>query len=99
MRKFVKKYVASCLNCQYYKHHAAIKQEMLHPIERVARPSHTLRLDHVGPFVTSHRTNTFLLVIVIELTKFTILEPVKSTQNQFFVFAVKIFIRTSRRIL
>lgn len=76
MRRFVGKYINECLNCAYYKHTAGKKQGKLHVIEKVSAPFHTLHIDHVGPFETSHKQNKFIFVSVD--TKFTIVEPVKS---------------------
>jgi transposase InsO family protein len=88
MRHFVTKYIKACLNCSYYKNCPGKKQGKLHPIEK----THTLHLDHVGPFETSRRGNKFLLVLVDAFTKFTIIEPVKSTK-------VKPVVRTLQNIM
>ena len=82
MRKFVTKYVNSCLNCLYYKNQKGRKPGFLHPIEKVAIPFHTIHLDHVGPFVRSQRKNTQILTIVDAFTKFCILEPVRDTSSK-----------------
>lgn len=105
MRKFVKKYVAACLNCLYYKHPSGKKQGMLHPIVKVPVPFHTLHADHLGPFETSKKGNRYLLVIVDSFTKFTIIEPVRDTKtnyvtqammNIFYLFGVPSRIITDR---
>lgn len=85
MRKFVTKYVNSCLNCLYYKAPSGKKPGQLHPIEKVAVPFHTLHLDHVGPFVRSRRHYSQILVIVDGFTKFSILEAVKNTKTRYVV--------------
>ena len=76
MRRFVAKYVRACLNCLYYKSTSGRKPGLLHPIEKVAIPFHTLHLDHVGPFITSRHKNTQILTIVDGFTKFCIIKPV-----------------------
>lgn len=83
MQRFVRKYISSCLKCQYYKRKGGKPEGMLHPIEKVAVPFHTLHLDHVGPFVTSSRGKKFLLVIVDAFTKFLVIEPVKNTTTRY----------------
>jgi hypothetical protein len=80
MRRFVTKYIRPCLNCTYYKNCTGKKQGKLHPIEKVAIPFHTIHVDHVGPFQTSKHGNKFLFVVVDAFTKFTVIEPVKSTK-------------------
>ena len=77
MRKFISKYVRSCLNCLYYKSSSGRKPGLLHPVEKVAVPFHTVHLDHVGPFICSRKKNTQILVIVDGFTKFCVLEPVR----------------------
>ena len=79
MRKFISKYVNACLNCLYYKNSAGRKPGLLHPIEKVAIPFHTIHIDHVGPFIRSNRKNTQILTLVDAFTKFCILEPVRNT--------------------
>ena len=88
MTRFVKKYVAACLKCAYYKHNVR-KSGQLHPIEKVPQAFHTLHIDHVGPFETSKQRNRYLFVIVDGFTKFTILEPVKSTKSK---LAIKVLL-------
>ena len=77
MRKFTSKYVRSCLNCLYYKSSSGRKPVLLHPVEKIAVPFHTVHLDHVEPFIRSRKKNTQILVIVDEFTKFCVLEPVR----------------------
>ncbi|XP_011313637.1 uncharacterized protein K02A2.6-like [Fopius arisanus] len=79
MRRFVQKYVNSCLNCLYYKGGSGRKPGLLNSIEKVAMPFHTVHIDHVGPFVRSKRNKNYILTIVDGFTKFCILEPVADT--------------------
>ncbi|CAH2087349.1 unnamed protein product [Euphydryas editha] len=60
MRRFVKKYVDSCLECAYAKS-TSNKKPPLHPITKEDVPFSTLHIDHVGPFVKSAKGNTHLL--------------------------------------
>lgn len=79
----MRKYVASCLNCLYYKQSSGKRQGMLHSIEKVALPFHTLHIDHLGPFETSKKRNKYLLVLVDGFTKFLLIEPVKDTSTKY----------------
>ncbi|XP_033333276.2 uncharacterized protein LOC117224434 [Megalopta genalis] len=82
MRRFVTKYVKACLNCLYYKNPGGKKPGLLHPIEKIAVPFHTVHLDHVGPFVRSQKRNTQVLTVIDGFTKFCILEPVRDTSSK-----------------
>lgn len=81
MRKFVKKYVNSCLECAHSKIPAGKKEGYLHPIPKVSTPFHTIHIDHVGPFVPSKRKNSYILVIIDAYTKFIVLKAVKNTKS------------------
>lgn len=77
------------MNCLYYKSSSGRKRGLLHPIEKVAIPFHTLHLDHVGPFVRSKGKNTQILVMVDGFTKFCILEPVRDTKTKWVIKALE----------
>lgn len=82
MRRFIKKYVESCIPCLCTKRPTGRRRGFLHPIERVARPFHTLHLDHLGPFCKTKNGNVHLLVVVDGFTKFTWLEAVPDTSTK-----------------
>lgn len=84
MRRLVKKYVESCLECAYSKS-SGIKRPPLHPIPKGDAPFDTLHVDHVGPFIKSTKGNTHLLVIIDAYSKFIILKPVRSTKTSIVV--------------
>ena len=88
MRRFVAKYVSSCLNCLYYKSPSGRKPGQLHPIEKVCVPYHTIHVDHLGPFVKSNKNNSHLLVIVDGFTKFCLIEPVRNTKAKYVTKAI-----------
>ncbi|XP_078052016.1 uncharacterized protein LOC144478158 [Augochlora pura] len=58
------------------------KPGLLHPIEKIAVPFHTVHLDHVGPFVRSRKKNTQILTVIDGFTKFCILESVCDTSSK-----------------
>lgn len=74
------KYTNACLNCAYYKNTTLKRIGKLHPIEKIAVPFHTIHIDHMGTFETSAAKNKFIFVIVDTFTKFTIIEPVRTTK-------------------
>lgn len=81
MRKFTKKYVTACLECAHNKIPSGKKQGYLHPIPKISKPFHTVHIDHVGPFVTSKRKNSYILVIIDAYSKFIVLKAVKNTKS------------------
>lgn len=82
MRKFVKKYVAACLECALHKLPSGSKEGLLHPIPKIEIPFHTLHADHLGPFPRSKRGYTYILVIVDAFTKYISISPVRSTKTK-----------------
>lgn len=93
LRKFVKKYVAACLECAYNKDNASKqKSGHLYPIEKVKIPFHTIHMDHLGPFVRSKDCNTHILTVVDAFTKYVFVRPVKDLKTKNTVKALeKIF--------
>lgn len=55
MRKFVKKYVSSCLECSHHKAPGGKREGELHPIDKPSVPFHTVHGDHLGPFIKSKK--------------------------------------------
>lgn len=94
MRKFVKKYVNSCLECAHNKVPAGKKEGFLHSIPKISTPFHTIHLDHVGPFVTSKRKNSHILVIIDSYTKFIVLKAVKTTKSNITIAVLRDYFGT-----
>lgn len=82
MRKFVKKYIDSCLECAYSKSAGGKKPGLLHTIEKIDNPFDTIHADHVGPFVRSKRGNMYVLALIDAFTRYIFLKPVKNTKSQ-----------------
>lgn len=83
MRRFIKKYVESCLECAYNKDNAARqKTGHLFPIKKINIPFHTLHIDHLGPFMRSRKGNSYILTIVDGFTKYVFVKPVKTTKTK-----------------
>lgn len=81
MRRFIKKYVSSCLECAYSKASAGKKPGYLNPIVKVSQPFDTVHLDHVGPFVKSTRGNIYILVLIDAFTRFIYVKAVRNTKS------------------
>lgn len=75
MRRFVEKYVNSCINCQFTKKPTGKQPGFLHPIPRSPVPFDTLHIDHLGPFCKSNG-KTYIFAIIDGFTKFVWLEAV-----------------------
>ena len=52
---------------------------LLHPIPPGIRPFAVVHVDHEGPFVTTARKNTHILVATDEFTRFVFIRPVRRT--------------------
>lgn len=89
MRTFVKKYVASCLECSYSKSAGGKKPGYLHPIQKVDIPFHTVHVDHVGPFVRTSKGNMHILVLIDAYTRYLYLKPVKNTKSHTSIRVLK----------
>lgn len=85
MRRFIKKYVANCLNCIYFKLPGGKPKGSLHPIPKIPIPFHTIHIDHLGPFIKTKSGNIQLFAIIDAFTKFILLYPVKSTKSKFAI--------------
>lgn len=48
MKNYVKNYIGACTECLYHKQPGGKKPGMLHPIDKVGIPFHTVHLDHLG---------------------------------------------------
>lgn len=83
LRKFVKKYVRSCIQCAYNKDNEKNKRTgHLYPIKKVDVPFHTIHIDHLGPFTKSKKGNAYILTVVDSFTKYVFVKPVKDTKTK-----------------
>lgn len=81
MRRFIKKYVNNCLNCLYHKTTQNKKPGFLNPIPKIARPFHTIHIDHLGPFVKTGKGNAHIFVVIDAYSKFILIYPVINTKT------------------
>ncbi|CAK1600066.1 unnamed protein product [Parnassius mnemosyne] len=89
MRRFVKKYVTSCLECAHHKAPGGKREGELHTINKVSIPFHTVHADHLGPFVKSKKGNSYLLVLIDGFTKYINITPVKNTKSVTSIQVIK----------
>lgn len=88
MRRFIKKYVAACVECAHHKLPSGAQVGELHPIPKVEIPFHTIHADHLGPFIQTKRGNAYILVIVDAFTKYINLTAVRNTKS---ATSIKVF--------
>ena len=80
MRNYVRRHIASCIECLFVKHKTEKQAGELHPIPAGSRPFEVVHLDHLGPFLTSARSNKYILAAVCNITKFCQLYAVRNTK-------------------
>ena len=80
MRNYVRRHIASCVECILAKNKVGRQPGELHPIPVGKRPFEIVNIDHLGPFVTSTKNNKYVLAAVCNLTKFTQLYAVKDVK-------------------
>lgn len=81
VRRYVKQHIRSCGECVLVKIPAGKQCGELHPIPLPKRPFIRIHLDHLGPFMTSARGNTHILVIMDAFTRFIRLFAVKNVKT------------------
>lgn len=70
MRRYVRKHIASCIECILGKNKVGKQAGELHPIPVGKRPFEVINVDHLGPFVTTLKKNKYLLAATCNFTKF-----------------------------
>lgn len=79
MRKDIKRYVSSCLDCQSNKHQKNPKPEST-IVPTPAMPFDSVVIDIRGPLPRSINDNVYALTIQCELTKFLIISPLPNKE-------------------
>lgn len=81
LRRYVKHHIGGCPECVLFKIPRGKRPGMLHPISPGSRPFATVNGDHLGPFPTSRRGNTYLFILVDNLTKYCRLYPCRRADS------------------
>jgi len=82
MKRYVKGFVGSCLDCLYNKVPGGQRQGKLHAIDKIGVPFHTVHVDHLGPFIKGKLNNVYLFVLIDGFTKFSIFKrPTKNVKS------------------
>lgn len=102
MRRYVRVHINCCPQCAITKIPRGRRPGTLHLITPGMKPFETINIDHLGPFITSTKGMTHLLVVICNLTKFSKLYAVKNTKANTVIDKMKTFTRiygTPRRII
>lgn len=81
MRKYVKEYIAACVECCYNKSKGGKPEGTLHYGYLEPLPFRLIHIDHLGPFIRSKRGNTHILAVSDAFTKFIVVKAVRSTKT------------------
>ena len=82
MKSYVRRHIASCVECILSKAKVGKQHGELHPIPPGKRPFAVVHVDHLGPFVTSARKNRYILAAICNLTKFAQLYAVRDVKSR-----------------
>ncbi|KAE9543511.1 hypothetical protein AGLY_002311 [Aphis glycines] len=77
MRRYAQVHIRCCPECVLLKVPRGKQSGELHPIKPGKRPFEVVNVDHIGPFVKSTKGNSYILVLIDNLTKYVQLYPVK----------------------
>lgn len=93
MKAYVERHIKGCLECIYNKDFAGRKEGLCNPIPPERRPFQKLFIDHLGPLPKS-QGNEHIIVLVDGLSKYVLLEGVKSTSSRYVIrFLERTFLR------
>ena len=81
MKKYVRLYTDSCVQCCYRKMRGGKPEGQLHYGDVEPVPFRLIHLDHLGPFVRSKRGNSYILAMSDAFSKFLIVKAVKNTKT------------------
>jgi len=94
MRRYVQVHIRCCPECVLTKIPRGRQPGELHPIKPGKRPFEVINIDHIGPFVKSTKGNSYILVLIDNLTKYVQLFPVKSCGTEGVIHSLQQFIMT-----
>lgn len=102
MTSSVRAYVDHCLPCKINKNPSGKRQSVLHPIEKVAEPFHTIHIDTSGKLSGGKMAKEYVIVIIDAFTKFCHLSAVKDLTSRSACEALRSFVHifgTPKRII
>jgi len=95
-------HINCCPECILIKIPRGRQPGELHPITPGKRPFEVINIDHIGPFVKSTKGNSYIMVLIVNLTKYVKLFPVKSCGTEGVVTNLQAFVPifgTPKRII
>lgn len=92
LRRYARQHIRACVVCALNKVPGGKQQGQLHPIPFPKRPFERVHLDHLGPFVTTSRKNTYLLLATDGFSKYVRMWAVKSTKVKAVLNAMREFV-------
>lgn len=94
MRHYVQVHIRCCPECVLLKVPRGKQSGELHPIKPGKRPFEVINVDHIGPFVKSTKGNSYILVLIDNLTKYVQLYPIKNCETEGVINILQQFIVT-----
>lgn len=92
MTSCVRTYIDKCLPCKVNKKPSGARQSVLHPINKVPAPIHTLHVDTSGKLSGSRNVKEYVIVIIDAFTKYCYLTPVKDLTAKSACNALRSFV-------
>lgn len=81
MRKYMKEYIAACVECCYNKAKGGKHEGALHFSNVEPLPFRQVHIDHLGPFIRSKHGHTHIVAIADSFTKFVVIKAVRNTKT------------------
>ena len=82
MRRYVRRHIASCLECLLNKTPGGKRPGMLHPISAPKRPFERVHVDNLGPFVKTSSGCEHVMVVIDAFSRFVVLFALKATTSR-----------------
>ncbi|KAJ3655811.1 hypothetical protein Zmor_014922 [Zophobas morio] len=79
---YVRRHIASCLECLLNKTPGGKRPGMLHPISAPKRPFERVHVDNLGPFVKTSSGCEHVMVVIDVFSRFVVLFALKATTSR-----------------
>lgn len=85
----VKNYINNCEKCQTSKSPNFVMRPPLHGCFKAERPFQHLFIDFLGGYPRTKKGNTKMFIVLDQLTKFVLLEPIRSSKHNIIISYLK----------
>lgn len=92
MRKFIKKYVQSCISCTLNLR--LIRHCYLHPIPNIPCPFHIIHINYLDPTCKSKQGDSYILTIVDAFIKFCFVRAVRNIKAKHAINKLNAIVQT-----